>query len=124
MKFIIETPVNQSIQPPVKKAKKTPRILDGTFYSIVSNNDGKIEATCCECGDIRKGDISSTGNFKTHYKLTHPSKMKQLEDYLKKVELVQTEGGTKQLKQLEICNVQPPISQDKVYNFKYNGHKL
>lgn len=77
--FFLEATSNVSI--PAKR-KKLPEILDGKFYTVVLNNNGKIVAKCVDCGDIKKGDLSSTGNFESHYK-THPHKSKQLDNYLK-----------------------------------------
>lgn len=48
----------------------------------IVNLDGKIEAKCVECGQMKKGTITSTGNFKSHYKM-HPLKSKMLAKYLK-----------------------------------------
>lgn len=69
---------------PTKKIKlKIPRILDGKFFSIISNVEGKLEARCTECGVPKKGLITTTGNFKTHYKLSHPIVYQKLNEYLK-----------------------------------------
>lgn len=65
-----------------KRSKTIPRILDGTFFSIVSNNEGKIEAECTQCKEIRKGILSTTGNFKSHYRNKHSSMVSALESYL------------------------------------------
>lgn len=35
------------------------------------------------CGEVKKGNNSSTGNFKSHYELKHESEYKKLEIYLK-----------------------------------------
>lgn len=43
----------------------------------------KIDARCMECSEVKKGFITSTGNFKTHYKSKHPGRFKALEEYLK-----------------------------------------
>lgn len=60
--------------------------MDGIYYVIQKNDDGKIEAKCQDCGDIRKGSLSSTGNFKSHYSKKHPSAFKEMEEYLKRDE--------------------------------------
>lgn len=74
----------ENIPPTSKRAKtKTPRILDGTFYSIKSVDKGIVCAHCLECGELRKGNISSTGNFISHYKLKHKEKVHILSAYLK-----------------------------------------
>lgn len=70
-------------EPPVKKTKM-PKIFDGTFYTVEKVTMEKIEARCIECSEVRKGDITSTGNFKNHYKSKHPGRLKVLEEYLKK----------------------------------------
>lgn len=69
--------------------KKLPRILDGKFYSVVGevgapNEKGQIliDVLCHACNETRRGSTTSTGNFKTHYKLKHPDKFKDLEKYL------------------------------------------
>lgn len=66
--------------------KKKPKILDGTFYKIVSDHDGKIVAECIECKEVRKGSDSSTGNFKSHYKSKHKERANDLEKYLKEID--------------------------------------
>lgn len=75
-------------EPEQKKRKSLPKILDGTFYSTKENDkqneDGKIDAICTECNEPKKGHIASTGNFKMHYKMKHPSRFKDLENYLQK----------------------------------------
>lgn len=37
------------------------------------------------CDEVRKGNMSSTGNFISHYQLKHSSKLKEMRDYLKNV---------------------------------------
>lgn len=68
-----------------KKSKTAtiPRILDGKYFTIVSNVDSKIEAKCTQCHKKIKGQISSTGNFKLHYRTVHNSTLSTLENYLK-----------------------------------------
>lgn len=101
--------------PPAKKVKKVPKILDGTFYTIESNNDGKIIAKCVECGEIKKGEIGSSGNFKSHYK-THKSQFNRLEEYLKpSVDNTQQEIHGKSVKQSDIRHLLAPVSDEKVY---------
>lgn len=64
--------------------KKKPKILDGTFYEILAENeDGGIKAKCTECDEVKKGRCTSTGNFKSHYKLKHEARVKDLEKYLR-----------------------------------------
>lgn len=60
-----------------------PKVLDGTFYSLHAQNGDNIDGKCTECDEIRKGQIGSTGNFISHYKKMHPTRVKEMEDYLK-----------------------------------------
>lgn len=60
--------------------------MDGTFFSIEQNNNGKIVAKCTECGQNKKGNIFSTGNFINHYKSTHENRVQAMEEYLKKTQ--------------------------------------
>lgn len=76
-------PPDNSDKQAAKKPKKFPKILDGLFYEFVSRGVGDaIDVKCTECGEIRKGVISSTGNYKSHYALKHPIRFKELENYL------------------------------------------
>lgn len=70
------------VAPAAKKQKKIPKILDGAYYVIESNENGKVNVKCQTCNAIVKGSLSSTGNFKSHYK-KHPTEYKELEEYLK-----------------------------------------
>lgn len=67
---------------------------------------------CTKCGENKKGDISSTGNFKRHYKTKHLSSFKELEDYTKATK--HTSGsstksdGNRQTKMTEVIqNISP-----------------
>lgn len=69
-----------------KRYKTTvPRILDGKFFVIESNVNEKILARCIrpDCRKQIKGMLSSTGNFKSHYRVKHPLEMKSLDEYLR-----------------------------------------
>lgn len=59
------------------------RVLDGKFYAILSENGTKIEAKCMQCLQVKKGDISSTGNFILHYKNKHPTEYLSLDSHVK-----------------------------------------
>lgn len=59
-----------------------PKILDGQFFDIISNENGKVVAKCKECGESKKGHLSTTGNFKSHYRMKHPVSLSKLTDYL------------------------------------------
>lgn len=57
-----------------KKSKASiPRILDGKFFAVVKNENGKIEAVCQHCNETKKGHLTSTGNFKNHFRYKHPT---------------------------------------------------
>lgn len=60
-----------------------PRVLDGKFYEVLSENGNKIEAKCMQCFEIKKGYITSTGNFITHYKNKHPTQYISLNSHVK-----------------------------------------
>lgn len=64
------------------KEKKVPKLLDGKFYQIKSREGNKVVVVCTACNENIKGNLSSTGNFKSHYTRKHVSKIKELEDYL------------------------------------------
>ena len=49
---------------------KLPCILDGTFFTIIDNNDGKIVAKCVNCvNKTISGSLASTSNFLRHVKV-------------------------------------------------------
>lgn len=58
--------------------------MDGTYFTVQGIIDGKIEAICNQCKEIKRGLISSTGNFIAHYKSKHKSLVPIMEKYLKK----------------------------------------
>lgn len=76
---VLATEFNDQIQ----NKSSVPRILDGIFFSIVSNDNGNIVARCVNCYENRKGNLKSTGNFKSHYRLKHSNLIGKLEEYLK-----------------------------------------
>lgn len=84
MNIIHKNLANQNLEPQAKRPKKTPKILDGTFFSIRKRDGDSIEATCCECSEMKKGTVSSTGNFLSHYKSKHGSRHNELKEYLRK----------------------------------------
>lgn len=70
-------------EPDAKRAKKTPKILDGTFFTIKIRENDSIEAECPHCHEVKKGNVHSTGNFLSHYKTKHANQLKDLKEYLK-----------------------------------------
>lgn len=60
-----------------------PKIFYGKYFSIISNDEGKIEARCIECREVKKGHVTSTGNFKNHYRSRHMTLVSEMESYLK-----------------------------------------
>lgn len=74
---------NIGAEPPPKKRKQIPRILDGKHFSIVSQVGEKIVARCMECDETKKGQLTSTGNFINHYRTKHSPQMTALEQHLK-----------------------------------------
>lgn len=91
--------------------------MDGTFYKIIKRENDKIDAQCEECGEIKRGNIQSTGNFKSHYK-KHGTRKKELDEYLKQQNMVQAENHIegKSSRQPSIRETLPPVSEDKVNN--------
>lgn len=106
--------LDRSTEPPAKR-RKIPKILDGRFYTIVSNVDGNIEAKCEECGEIRKGNLGSTGNFKSHYK-KHKQRAEEVEKYLKQTVEFPDDTENQRKRQLEIRDMLPAISDAKVFS--------
>lgn len=76
---------DEVLEPPIKKQKQEclPRILDGTYFEVVERNMDNVHAICKLCGVKRKGTIRSTGNFLTHIKRSHPTKLTEIEEYRK-----------------------------------------
>lgn len=71
-------------EPAAKRIKmKIPRILDGKYFSIVSNINGNITARCTVCNEEKKGSLTSTGNFKSHFRIKHMAILAKVETYLK-----------------------------------------
>lgn len=90
------------------------KIFDGVYYDNVvttqnDKSDDKVTADCTECGKTISGNEASTGNFKSHYKLKHSTKYKQLEDYLKS-----NQANKKVDKQPKITMAVQNVSNDMV----------
>lgn len=60
-----------------------PKLLDGKYFSIVKRDGTKVEAKCENCGLIRKGTVTSTGNFMEHIRKMHSSIVSEAETYRK-----------------------------------------
>lgn len=95
-----------------RPAKKRAKILDGTFYQVITEHDGRITAACTECKEVRKGSDSSTGNFKSHYKAKHSDRAKDLEKYLKEPDA--SVKFKSNLKQQSLTEVLSPASSENV----------
>lgn len=65
-----------------KLQTKIPRLLQSNYFTIESNVDGKVAVKCLTCGEVRKGDVSSTGNFLSHLKRKHPTLMPNVTAFL------------------------------------------
>lgn len=76
-------PPQTSKTPPPKRRPK-PLLLDGTFYEVISDKAGNIEARCTECQEIKKGSVFSTGNFLGHYRIKHVSLVEKMIRYINK----------------------------------------
>lgn len=116
--------VDAQTEPLPKRMKKAcPKLLDGHFFTLETNIesenfDGKIIAKCNECKETKKGLISSTGNFLSHYRTKHKDRVPEMEEYLKK----QTDTIlTTVNRQPGIIESLKPKCTDKLV-WKYCGH--
>lgn len=92
------------------------KFFDGTYYIIKSDENGGIVAECTQCHEIKRGHITSTGNFITHYKLKHCLMMDELRKYVK------PDNGKRQLQSnqptlTEIFQSTAPDIVSESYNF-------
>lgn len=100
----------------MKTTKKTPKIFDGRFYVIEKLSEGNIEAVCKTCGEVRKGNEASTGNFISHYKIKHSELLKELKEHTKS-EKAKKQQHSQQTTLPEFLHIATP---DKVY-FPFDG---
>lgn len=119
-------PPDTEAEPVTKKIKaKIPKILDGTFYTIETNVNGKVVAVCVECKEKRRGDVWSTGNYKSHYKTSHQKRLKELENYLndsKKTDNLSNDSQClSRSAPITIRNFMTPIDENKVSYCFYNS---
>lgn len=97
--FYSEPAVPSTSEQPAKKRKFLPKILDGTFFIVTSQDGDTVEAKCIECNETKKGNTKSTGNFIVHYKKVHAARFKEMEAYLK---ATKTEQAGKIVRQCSI----------------------
>lgn len=73
------------------KTKKLsiPKLLDGKYFTIATMENTKVTVTCNICGELRRGNITSTGNFMGHIRKHH----KHLEDEVEKYKIKQGAMG-------------------------------
>lgn len=85
-----------------KKARydNIPRLLDGKYFEIVKRDDIKVEAVCKSCGKIRKGNLTSTGNFMEHIKKSHPELVVKAELHKKGDKAVEKDKQQKTIHQM------------------------
>lgn len=104
------------VEPPPKKAKKIPKILDGKYYTIISNDEStnKVTATCVDCGELKKGCLSSTENFKSHFEKRHKARFKLLEEYLNAESNDITDNKNTKSAQPSIRDSLAPVPVEKV----------
>lgn len=74
---------NEDSEQTIKRQKTYSRIFDGEYYKVQREAGGNIEAECTQCLEIKRGNISSTGNFISHYKMKHKSILDDLKKYTK-----------------------------------------
>lgn len=94
---------------PAKSPKKIPKILDGKYFEVNGSIDvkGNVQVKCLTCDDIKRGNVSSTGNFFKHYEKVHPLKFNEIRIYTK-----MKNDNTKQLQQPTLGQLMQPIQQD------------
>lgn len=65
--------------------KKVPRLLNGKYFEIVESSGRNISVKCLvpNCHKIRKGTLTSTGNYMDHIKIDHPEILEEVELYKK-----------------------------------------
>lgn len=59
--------------------------MDGKYFTITKKENTKIEALCNvpTCNKVRRGDVTSTGNFMDHIRKSHPELVAEVELYRK-----------------------------------------
>lgn len=75
--------IDQENQRPSKKKSTVPKILDGKYFAIVNRQDLNVTAKCAVCGQERKGNVHSTGNFMDHIKKSHPELVDEVKHHRK-----------------------------------------
>ncbi|KAK9526401.1 hypothetical protein VZT92_015102 [Zoarces viviparus] len=71
--------------------KPVSAILDGTFFSIVSQTPDGIQAECKLCTKrkaVISGTLRATSNFKSHLKRLHPDSLDDFESTRQSVGLI------------------------------------
>lgn len=58
-----------------------PRLLDGTHFSVISNENRNVVAKCSHCKSKLSGKLPSTGNFFRHIKLMHAGLLTTIQHY-------------------------------------------
>lgn len=106
---------NDVVQPPNKRARIIPRLLDGTFYEILKHEGDQVEAMCTNCQSVRKGNIKSTGNFFSHYRSKHESIMSKVRAYIDQKETQNLDSADTSLKKC-IAIIGPAIKKEHVRN--------
>lgn len=77
--------------PKAKRIKCDPKILDGTYFQITvrsTDDSNNIKARCAQCGVIRSGSTTGTGNFIRHYTDKHKERCEELQNYISKSHIV------------------------------------
>lgn len=110
---LVENSETAEQQNPQKKRRltKIPRLLQSNYFTIESNVNGKVIVKCLTCGEVRKGDISSTGNFLSHIKRKHPTLMPNVTAFLND----ESHGELK--RQNTITAHLEPVSKEEVRSF-------
>lgn len=107
---------------PAKRNMNLPKILNGTFFEVIENDEKKlpnIKAKCTTCGSVRSAAINGTGNLIKHYKDAHPTLHGQLLEYIKPRSIISFMPKAKQ-SNLEFNELHP----DKVDSSSQIVHRI
>lgn len=91
-----------------------PKLLDGKYFTIVTMENNKVDVTCNTCGEQRKGDIRSTGNFMTHIRKDHDHLVNEVEQYKSKRGSTTDEEGNKRKRQKLIDDMLKGFTTEQV----------
>lgn len=114
---IVENGETAEPQNPSKRRRlptKIPRLLQSNYFTIESNVNGKVAVKCLICGELKKGDLNSTGNFLSHIKRKHPALMPNVTAFLN------DESVGEPIRQKPITDHLAPVSKEEVRSYLFD----